>query len=52
MDFQETEWQVVDWIVLVQDRKKCRGFWNKISGFTKLGDLWTKEKLASQKGSI
>ena len=40
--FKETEWQVIDWIVLAQDRK--------ISDFIKLGDLWNNEKLSSQKG--
>ena len=51
-DLKETEWQVIDWIVLAQDRKKCRDLWNKISDFIKLGDLWTNEKPASQKGGI
>ena len=51
-DFKETEWQVVDWTVLAQDRKKCQNLWNKISSFIKIGDLWTNEKLASQKGGV
>jgi hypothetical protein len=48
MDFKGKEWQVVDWIFLAQDRKKCRALWSKISGFLNLGDLWTNEKLVSQ----
>jgi hypothetical protein len=32
-----------------QDTKKCQ-HGNKFSGFIKLRDLWTNEKLTSQKG--